>query len=341
MKTTDFDFDLPDELVAQVPLVDRSSSKLMVVDKKSGKITHDYFNNILEYFNENDVLVLNNTKVIPARIVGTKEDTGASIELLLLKEIETDIWEALVKPAKRVKIGTKVIFLEGLLVAECIDAKDEGIRIFKMQYDGIFLERLDEIGEMPLPPYIKEKLNEQNRYQTVYAKNPGSAAAPTAGLHFTEEILDALKNKGVEILYINLHVGLGTFRPVNVEDVDKHVMHSEFYEITADVAKKLNIAKQNSKRINAVGTTTTRALESNYNKGFTEFSGDTNIFIKPGYKFSAIDNLITNFHLPKSTLLMLVSALATKEIMLNAYNQAVENEYRFFSFGDSMFIKGE
>ncbi len=341
MKTSDFDFNLPDELIAQVPLLERSGSKLMVLDKETGRIEHDNFYNIVNYFSENDVLVLNNTKVIPARVVGVKEDTGANIEILLLKELLTDTWETLVKPAKRVKIGTRVVFLDGRLIATCIDLGNDGIRIFKMDYEGIFLERLDEVGEMPLPPYIKEKLKEQNRYQTVYAKNPGSAAAPTAGLHFTNDILEILKNKGVEILYVNLHVGLGTFRPVSVDDVSSHIMHSEFYSISEEVANQLNHAKQQGKKINAVGTTTVRALESNYDNGFSEFSGDTNIFIKPGYKFEAVDNLITNFHLPKSTLLMLVSALASKDIILNAYNQAVENKYRFFSFGDSMFIKGE
>ncbi len=341
MKTSDFDFYLPDELIAQVPLLDRSDSKLMVINKKTGKIEHDNFFNIINYFGENDVLVLNDTKVIPARIVGIKEDTGASIELLLLKELEKDTWEALVKPAKRVKVGTKVKFLDGGLIATCTDLGNDGIRVFKMEYVGIFLERLDEIGEMPLPPYIKEKLEQQDRYQTVYAKKPGSAAAPTAGLHFTEEILETLKNKGVEILYVNLHVGLGTFRPISVDDVTNHIMHSEFYSISADVANQLNTAKKLGKVINAVGTTTVRALESNYDNGFKEFSGETNIFIKPGYDFKAIDNLITNFHLPKSTLLMLVSALASKDIILSAYDRAVENKYRFFSFGDSMFIKGE
>ncbi len=341
MKTSDFDFSLPEELIAQVPLFDRSASKLMVLDKKTGKIEHNKFYNIVDYFNEGDILVLNNTKVIPARIIGMKEDTGANIELLLLKEIEPDTWEALVKPAKRVKINTRIKFLDGRLVATCIDTGADGIRVFKMNYDGIFLERLEEIGEMPLPPYIKEKLDEQDRYQTVYAKHPGSAAAPTAGLHFTDEILEKLKNIGVEILYINLHVGLGTFRPISVDDVSDHIMHSEFYSVSKEVAQKLNDAKKLGKTINAVGTTTVRALESNYQDGFREFSGDTNIFIKPGYEFKAIDNLITNFHLPKSTLLMLVSALSSKDIVLNAYNQAVENKYRFFSFGDSMFIKGE
>ncbi len=341
MKTSDFDFELPDELIAQVPLLDRSSSKLMVLDKITGEIKHDDFFNIVDYFDKNDVLVLNDTKVIPARIAGTKEDTGANIELLLLKEVEKDTWEALVKPAKRVKVGTKIVFIKDKLIAECVETKDEGIRIFKMMYDGIFLERLEEVGEMPLPPYIKEKLDEQDRYQTVYANKPGSAAAPTAGLHFTHDILEKLKEKGVEVLYINLHVGLGTFRPVSVDDVTDHVMHSEFYTISSEVAERLNSAKKNGRRITAIGTTTTRALESNYNDGFTEHSGDTSIFIKPGYEFKAIDNLVTNFHLPKSTLLMLVSALASKEIILNAYKQAVENQYRFFSFGDSMFIKGE
>ena len=340
MKTDDFDFYLPEKLIAQTPLEKRDSSRLLVLDKETGNITHESFSNIIDYLNEGDILVLNDTKVMPARILGTKEDTGAVIELLMLKEIEKDTWEVLSKPAKRIKIGTVVKFSDKLK-AECIGLGEEGIRLFKFIYTGIFYEILDELGEMPLPPYIHEKLKDKDRYQTVYAKNIGSAAAPTAGLHFTEDLMKKIKEKGVKIQYITLHVGLGTFRPVSVEDVTKHKMHSEFYEMDEETAEVLNEAKKNNNRIISVGTTSTRTLETimNLYGEFKECSGWTDIFIYPGYEFKAITSLITNFHLPKSTLIMLVSALAGKENIMNAYKQAVENEYRFFSFGDSMFIK--
>ena len=341
MKTEDFDYNLPEELIAQTPLEKRDCSKLMVVDKKTGEIKHEIFHNIIKYLNKDDILVLNDTKVLPARIIGEKIDTSAVIELLLLKNIENNNWECLAKPAKRIKIGSIVSFGNGKLKAKCIGLGEEGIRIMEFIYDGIFYEILDQLGSMPLPPYIKEKLQDKNRYQTVYAKNIGSSAAPTAGLHFTNELLEEIKNKGIKICYVTLHVGLGTFRPVNVEDVTNHKMHSEFYSMSKDVAKILNDAKKNNQRIVSVGTTSTRTLEtimSKYNE-FKETSGWTDIFIYPGYKFKAVDAQITNFHLPKSTLIMLVSAFASKEIILNAYNEAVKNEYRFFSFGDSMFIK--
>lgn len=339
MNTEEFDYYLPEELIAQTPLKDRSASRLMVLDRKTGQIEHRIFKDIVNYLDENDVLVLNDTKVIPARLFGVKEDTKAHIELLMLKEMGDDVWQTLCKPARRVRVGTIVTFGDGLLKAECIKEEEDGIRYFKMIYEGIFLEILDKLGEMPLPPYIHEHLEDKDRYQTVYAKNPGSAAAPTAGLHFTKEILDALKAKGVTICYITLHVGLGTFRPVSVTDVTKHKMHSEFYYISQEVADILNNAKKGGKRIVSVGTTSTRTLESAYDNGFKETSGWTDIFIYPGYKFKAIDAQITNFHLPKSTLIMLVSAFAGKENIMNAYNEAVKEKYRFFSFGDSMFIK--
>lgn len=341
MKTDDFNYELPEHLIAQTPIKERDNSKMMFLDKKTGEIEHHHFHDILNYLDEKDVLVLNDTKVLPARLYGVKEETNAGIEILMLKEIENDTWECLTKPAKRVKIGTVITFGDGRLKALCIEEKEEGIRVFKLDYDGILYEILDSLGEMPLPPYIHEKLEEKNRYQTVYAKNIGSAAAPTAGLHFTNELLEQLKHKGVTILYITLHVGLGTFRPVNVEDVTKHKMHSEFYSMTKEVADTLNKAKKDGKRIISVGTTTTRTLETIANKynEFKECSGWTDIFIYPGYQFKAIDALITNFHLPKSTLIMLVSALAGKENVLNAYHEAVKEEYRFFSFGDSMFIR--
>lgn len=339
MKTNDFDYYLPEELIAQTPLKDRSASKLMVVDKKTGKIKHEKFQNITNYLHKGDVLVLNNTKVIPARLIGLKEETNATIELLLLKEIENDTWECLVKPARRIKVGT-IVKIQDKLKCECIKCLDEGICHFKMIYDGILLEILEELGTMPLPPYIKEKLKDQKRYQTVYAKQSGSAAAPTAGLHFTKEILKKLKDQGVIICYITLHVGLGTFRPVKVDDVEKHQMHKEYYEIDKETCDILNKAKQDKRKIVSVGTTTTRTLESvmtKYNK-FIPTKEETDIFIYPGYKFKAIDTQITNFHLPKSTLIMLISAFATKEIILNAYKEAVKNKYRFFSFGDSMIL---
>ena len=341
MKTDDFDYVLPEELIAQTPLEKRDNSKLMVVDKKTGEIKHEVFHNIIEYLNKDDILVLNDTKVMPARIIGEKENTQAVIELLLLKNIQDDDWECLAKPAKRIKVGTTITFGNGMLKATCIKIGEEGIRIMKFQYDGIFYEILDKLGSMPLPPYIKEKLQDKDRYQTVYAKNIGSAAAPTAGLHFTKELLSIIENKGIKICYITLHVGLGTFRPVTVEDVTTHKMHSEFYSMSEEVADILNKARSEGKRIVSVGTTSTRTLETIMVKygTFKETSGWTDIFIYPGYEFKAVNAQITNFHLPKSTLIMLVSAFATKEIILKAYNEAVDNKYRFFSFGDSMLIK--
>lgn len=341
MKTDDFDYYLPEELIAQTPLEKRDESKLMVLDRKTGEITHETFYNIINYLEPSDVLVLNDTKVIPARIIGEKVDTKAVIELLLLKDLGNDYWEVLAKPAKRIKEGTVISFGNGLLMATCKNIGDEGIRIMEFSYSGIFYEILDKLGTMPLPPYIKEKLKDNNRYQTVYAKNIGSAAAPTAGLHFTKELLKKIQEKNITICYVTLHVGLGTFRPVNVEDVTKHKMHSEFYQMNEDVANILNEAKLTGKRIVSVGTTSTRVLETIINKygRFEYSSGWTDIFIYPGYKFKAIDAQITNFHLPKSTLIMLVSAFASKEIILNAYEEAVRNNYRFFSFGDSMLLK--
>lgn len=339
INVNDFDFYLPDELIAQTPLSDRTSSRLLVMDKDSGEIVERTFKDIVSYLGENDVLVLNDTRVIPARLYGIKEDTNANIELLLLKDHGHNTWEALVRPAKRVKVGTVVSFGEGKLKAICTEEKEDGIRFFRLEYDGILLEVLNELGEMPLPPYITEKLEDRNRYQTVYAKNDGSAAAPTAGLHFTKELLEEAKAKGVEVIYVTLHVGLGTFRPVSVDNVNDHVMHTEVYEITKEAADALNKAMKENKRIISVGTTTTRTLESAYDNGFTECKGSTNIFIYPGYEFKVIDALITNFHLPKSTLVMLVSALSSRENIINAYNYAVENKFRFFSFGDAMFIK--
>ena len=341
MKTEEFDYYLPENLIAQTPIAKRDNSKLMIVDKETGEITHEVFYNIINYLNKDDILVLNDTKVIPARIIGEKTDTKAVIELLLLKNIQGDEWEVLAKPAKRIKVGTAISFGNGLLKATCNSVGEEGIRTITFTYSGIFYEILDQLGSMPLPPYIHEKLKDKDRYQTVYAKKLGSAAAPTAGLHFTKELLSKIENKGVKICYVTLHVGLGTFRPVNVEDVTKHKMHSEFYQMSKEVANTLNEAKKNGQRIVSVGTTSTRVLETIMNKfnHFEETSGWTDIFIYPGYKFKAVDTQITNFHLPKSTLIMLVSAFASKEIILNAYNEAVKNNYRFFSFGDSMMIK--
>ena len=340
MKTEDFNFELPEHLIAQTPLKKRDNSKLLVLDKKTGNIEHKCFSNIINYLNEGDALVLNDTKVIPARLYGIKEDTNAVIEILMLKETLENVWECLVKPAKRVKLGS-VINFSNKLKAECIEIGEEGIRKFKLIYDGILYEILDELGEMPLPPYIHEKLEEKDRYQTVYAKNIGSAAAPTAGLHFTQELLEKIKEKNIKIVYITLHVGLGTFRPVNVEDINSHKMHSEFYIMSKESADILNEVKKSNHKIFSVGTTSTRTLETiiNLYGEFKECSGWTDIFIYPGYNFKAIDNLITNFHLPKSTLVMLVSALAGRENILNAYQEAIDNEYRFFSFGDSMLIK--
>lgn len=341
MNLLDFDYDLDETLIAQTPIEKRDASRLMVLDKKTGEVEHKHFYDIIDYLEKGDTLVLNDTKVLPARLIGTKEETNAVIEVLLLKNIEEDKWECLVKPARRIKVGTIVTFGNGLLKAECIAEKDQGIRHFNFIYQGIFLELLEQLGTMPLPPYIHEKLEDQTRYQTVYAKEVGSAAAPTAGLHFTKELLEKIKEKGVNIAYITLHVGLGTFRPVSVEKIEDHTMHSEFYSMTKEVADLLTKTKKNNKKIIAVGTTSVRTLETimqKYNE-FKECSGFTDIFIYPGYEFKAIDRLITNFHLPKSTLVMLVSALAGRKHILNAYKIAVENRYRFFSFGDAMLIK--
>lgn len=340
MKTDDFDYELPKELIAQTPLENRNASRMMILDKNTGEYKDDTFTSLIDYLNEGDTLVLNDTKVIPARIIGSKIDTNAVIEILMLKDLGNDEWECLTKPAKRVKVGTIVKFSDDLK-CECTYVGEDGIRKYKFIYDGILLEILDKLGEMPLPPYITEKLEEKDRYQTVYAKNVGSAAAPTAGLHFTDEYLNKIRDKKVNVAFITLHVGLGTFRPVSVEDVTKHDMHEEVYSISKEVADLLNKTKENGKKIVAVGTTTTRTLETvaDENGKFKEQSGSTKIFIYPGYKFKAIDALLTNFHLPKSTLIMLISALASKDNVLNAYNHAVEEKYRFFSFGDCMFIK--
>ncbi len=341
MNINDFDYDLPEELIAQTPLVKRDSSKLLMMNKNTGELKHEEFHNIIDYLNSGDVLVLNDTKVIPARLIGIKEETGAVIELLLLKDLGNDTWECLSKPAKRLKVGTIVSFGDGILKAEVVNKYDEGLTHVKLIYKGILMEILDSLGTMPLPPYIHEKLDDQSRYQTVYAKNIGSAAAPTAGLHFTEELLSKIKEKGIIITYVTLHVGLGTFRPVEVENVLKHHMHSEFYVMNEETANILNKAKEEKRRIIAVGTTSTRTLETiatNNNGKFIATSGNTDIFIYPGYEFKAIDCLITNFHLPKSTLVMLVSALSKREYILNAYKEAIANNYRFFSFGDAMLI---
>ena len=344
MNISEFDYELPKELIAQTPLKDRSSSRLLVLDKNSGDIVHEHFTNIIEYLHKGDVLVLNDTKVIPARLIGHKEETGAVIELLLLKDLGDDTWECLSKPAKRLKIGTVVSFGDDLLKAKVIEKLDEGITRVKLLYDGILMEILDKLGTMPLPPYIHEKLKDQSRYQTVYAKVTGSAAAPTAGLHFTKELLSKIESKGVTICYVTLHVGLGTFRPVEVEDVLEHHMHSEYYVMDVNTADILNKAKEEKRRIIAVGTTSTRTLEtiaSANNGKFKACSGNTDIFIYPGYKFRAIDALITNFHLPKSTLVMLVTAFSSRDIILNAYRDAIKEKYRFFSFGDAMFITND
>ena len=336
-----FDYNLPEELIAQTPLEKRDEAKLLVLDKVTGEIEHKKFYDIISYLEKGDTLVLNNTKVLPARLLGEKTDTHALIEVLLLKNLEENTWETLVKPARRIKEGTIVSFGDGRLKCKCTKVLDEGIRHFEFIYDGIFLEILDSLGAMPLPPYIHEKLEDKTMYNTVYAKEEGSAAAPTAGLHFTNELLKKIEEKGINICYVTLHVGLGTFRPVKVDDIKKHHMHSEYYNMSKEVAKKLNETKKNNKKIIAVGTTSTRVLETimkNHNQ-FEESAGWTDIFIYPGYDYKAIDSLITNFHLPKSTLVMLVSALAGRENILNAYNKAVEDKYRFFSFGDAMFIK--
>lgn len=340
MNVKDYDYDLPEELIAQDPLEDRSSSRLMVLDRQTGDVEHRHFTDILEYLHPGDCLVLNNTKVIPARLFGVKEDTQAKIEVLLLKRKENDIWETLVKPGKKAKPGTKLVFGDGLLTAEVVDVVEEGNRLIQFHYDGIFEEILDQLGQMPLPPYITHQLKDKNRYQTVYAKYDGSAAAPTAGLHFTKELLQKVKDMGVDIAEVTLHVGLGTFRPVKVENVLDHHMHSEFYMVSQEAADKINRAKESGHRVIAVGTTSTRTLEAaaDENGRLHETSGWTEIFIYPGYQFKVIDALITNFHLPQSTLVMLVSALAGREHVLHAYEIAVKERYRFFSFGDAMLI---
>lgn len=340
MKTSDFYFDLPQELIAQDPLEDRSSSRLLVLDRKTGEIRHEIFKKIVQYLNPGDCLVVNDTKVIPARLFGNKVGTDAKIEVLLLKRKENNIWETLVKPGKKAKPGTKISFGEGLLVGEVIDVVEEGNRLIQFSYEGVFEEILDQLGQMPLPPYITHQLKDKNRYQTVYAKNDGSAAAPTAGLHFTPELLEEIRKKGIQIAHVTLHVGLGTFRPVKVEDVTEHHMHSEFYVVEEDQAHIINETKKNGGKVISVGTTSCRTLESatDENGVLKAGSGWTEIFIYPGYQFKMIDHLITNFHLPESTLLMLVSALAGKENIMNAYETAVKERYRFFSFGDAMLI---
>lgn len=340
MKTSDFYFDLPKELIAQDPLKERSSSRLLKLNRQTGEVEHRHFTDILDYLKEGDLLVLNNTKVIPARLLGVKEETGANVEIFLLKRLSDDTWETLVKPGKKLKPGTKVSFGDGLLKAEILETMDDGGRIVKFFFEGIFEEILDKLGEMPLPPYITHKLQDKDRYQTVYAKYEGSVAAPTAGLHFTKELLDKVKEKGVDIAYVTLHVGLGTFRPVKAEEITDHVMHSESYIITEDTANKINDTKKNGGRVICVGTTSVRTVESAALEDGTvpAKEDDTAIFIYPGYKFKVLDGLITNFHLPESTLVMLVSAFAGKDNVLNAYKEAVDEKYRFFSFGDAMMI---
>ena len=341
MKTKDFYYDLPEELIAQDPLEKREMSKLMILDKESGKIEHKVFKDVIDYLNPGDCLVINDTKVLPARLYGNRVSTGGMVEILLLKRVDKDVWECLVKPGKKAKIGNRIEFGEGKLVGEIIDVVEEGNRLIKFEYDGIFEEILDEIGTMPLPPYIHHKLEDKNRYQTVYAMNNGSAAAPTAGLHFTKELLKKIEDKGIEIVRVTLHVGLGTFRPVKVDDVTNHHMHSEYYEVSEEAANKINSIKAAGGRIICVGTTSCRTIESASDDSgkVIPSKGNTEIFIYPGYKFKVLDCLITNFHLPESTLLMLVSALASKENIMKAYHEAIDNRYRFFSFGDAMLIK--
>ena len=336
----DFYFDLPEELIAQDPLADRSGSRLLILNKETGEVEHKVFSDIIDYLKEGDCLVLNNTKVIPARLMGVKKNTGATIEILLLKRHENDVWETLVKPGKKAKIGAEIVFGDGLLTGKVIDIVEEGNRLVQFTYEGIFEEVLDKLGEMPLPPYITHKLEDKNRYQTVYAKYEGSAAAPTAGLHFTNELLKKVEEKGINIAYVTLHVGLGTFRPVKEENLINHHMHSEYYEVTKEAADIINNTKAAGGRVICVGTTSCRTIESAANEEGKVVAGsdNTEIFIYPGYKFKVLDNLITNFHLPESTLIMLVSALAGREKVLNAYNTAVNERYRFFSFGDAMFI---
>ena len=341
LKTSDFYFDLPEELIAQDPLEDRSSSRLLMLDKNTGETSHHIFKDVIDYLNPGDCLVLNNTKVIPARLLGVKEDTGAAVEVLLLKRKENDVWETLVKPGKKCRPGARLSFGDGILKAEVLEVVEEGNRLIHFEYEGIWEEVLDSLGEMPLPPYITHKLQDKNRYQTVYAKYEGSAAAPTAGLHFTPELLQQIADKGVDIAYVTLHVGLGTFRPVKVDNILEHHMHSEYYQISQEAADKINKAKESGHRVICVGTTSTRTVESaaDENGRLQECCDNTEIFIYPGYKFKVLDALITNFHLPESTLVMLVSALAGRENVLAAYKEAVEEKYRFFSFGDAMFIQ--
>ncbi len=340
MTTKDFYYDLPQEKIAQTPLEDRSASKLMVLSRKDNTITHKRFSDIIDYLNEGDLLVMNNTRVIPARLYGVKEGTGGKIEFLLLKRIELDVWEVILKPGRRARRGARFSFGDGLLKAEIIEEKEDGGRYVKFFYDGIWEEILDRLGEAPLPPYIKEKLTDRERYQTVYSKIEGSAAAPTAGLHFTNELIEKIKAKGVNIAFVTLHVGLGTFRPVSVDNVEEHIMHSEYYELSPETADIINKTKESGKRVIAVGTTSVRTLETCGDNGRVRSgSGETKIFIYPGYKFKVVDALITNFHLPESTLLMLVSALYDKENIMRAYKEAVDCDYRFFSFGDAMFIQ--
>ncbi len=340
MKTSDFYYDLPEELIAQDPLTDRASSRLMLLDKKSGERRHTDFHHIIDYLQKGDCLVINDTKVIPARLIGEKEGTGGKVEVLLLKRRENNQWETLVKPGKKARPGARIVFGGGLLKAEVLEVAEEGNRIIQFSYEGIFEEILYKLGQMPLPPYITHELRDKNRYQTVYAKYEGSAAAPTAGLHFTEELLQEIERKGIQIAKVTLHVGLGTFRPVKVEDVTKHHMHTEYYRVTREAADMINGAKEAGGRVICVGTTSCRTIESAADESgrVREMDGDTNIFIYPGYRFKVLDGLITNFHLPESTLLMLVSALAGKESVMAAYQEAVDREYRFFSFGDAMFI---
>ncbi|WP_333859773.1 tRNA preQ1(34) S-adenosylmethionine ribosyltransferase-isomerase QueA [Clostridium sp.] len=341
MEVTDFDFYLPEELIAQKPLKQRDEGRLMVLDKKTGEVSHKVFKDIIDYLNPGDCVVLNDTRVLPARLIGVREDTGGKMELLLLKRKDSCTWETLVKPGKRAKVGNRFYFGEGQLKAEIIDVKQDGNRIVRFEYEGIFEEILDQLGQIPLPPYIKEKLENKELYQTVYSKEEGSAAAPTAGLHFTRELLDDLKKKGINLAFLTLHVGLGTFRPVKVENVEKHIMHSEFYSMSKETADMINKAKESGHSVVSVGTTSCRTLETIGDEmgRVKEQSGWTDIFIYPGYKYKVVDKLITNFHLPKSTLIMLVSAFYGRENTLHAYNVAVKEKYRFFSFGDAMFIK--
>ncbi len=340
MTTKDFYYDLPQERIAQTPLADRTASKLLVLERETGEVSHRYFRDILDYLNPGDCLVMNNTRVIPARLYGSKEGTGGKIEFLLLKRISLDDWEVILKPGRKAKVGSRFTFGGGLLTAEVLRIVEDGKRIVRFYYEGVWEELLDRLGEMPLPPYIKEKLEDRERYQTVYSKIDGSAAAPTAGLHFTQELLEEIKAKGIRIAEVTLHVGLGTFRPVSVENAEEHIMHTEHYEISKEAADTINMTRKNGGRIIAVGTTSVRTLETVAAPDGTVCPqvGDTSIFIYPGYKFKAVDALITNFHLPESTLLMLVSALAGKEKIMNAYQEAIEQEYRFFSFGDAMLI---